>query len=993
MYSPPDRPLIVKCTFDKWHKRITFSSARNCSYDLLRRKVEQCFSLYGTSYAVSYKDDDGEITNIATDPDLIEAIQYFQAGDDAPISSAASILSGRSFGARKVTLRVNITVDYDGPSLSDTSSLASLEEFKGRNGSQQSFSFGAPSVDLDDDSVTVSSRDPGTSSARNGRTLGESLHSIPKQRSFASSDNRKTSVGLGERPMNGQNNTQQNLSSLDVGSQRGYQSSANNELTAAAERYPADPSAVFERLKLSETLRDDSSSVDFDSLAASERGAAWLRDQNQRAIRSMLGALPEPSDSDGFSLSLNSQDDALGGDSLGGDLALERDPRGKYYYTYTSGSSSQFQESDDDGQNGNAEADAYVQEVVRGPRPTSMQLNWLAAQRIESAENRRSNHSDLRSLSIQEEIHGGFPEVIDKDLFPFLPVPGPAREILTDCSNCGLLLDAIRYVCSTCGEKAPVGSSGWEKGKDKEPNSSPVSAYTYPPETHRVFSSPNSSSSQTYIGSSESLHDSQRYKPLPSIPSASLPSLHSTFASRTHMNAPSSPSSQHSMGYELCSACLESVGIHHAIEAGLAAPGSSPGFNNMSPSHDDPQRALQWRRAAPKKGQLRHAYQEKVWGHLGWEDVVLDEAQISQCSTCTAVTERKRYKCASCSKMHLCRACYSQVHELHPSHAFLIVPDKPVEVSGTSDFHPSALPDPHEELSLKHPGVKCAHCLLDIVGARFHCAICDSVDICSNCESVGLPGNLDSADGGHNSSHILIKIPYPLETTELQNASRRAVDLWTARDAASVGFSLPRSKAESEISSYAHTLIASGTRDGLSHSPRDHRLFCNGCGHLITGTRYQCAHCPSKPSGYSLCSSCEPRSYLIHDPMHIFFKLPRPVYQQLESPFPMLPPLYKIPAGPAPTAPKTNDPKAYLGSLVHSSAICDRCMTCIEGEWFRCAYCAVDLCDACEEVDTHDDTHVFLVFKSLVDMQLFKNFANLDNPAGSPPVISYPVYR
>ena len=49
-------------------------------------------------------------------------------------------------------------------------------------------------------------------------------------------------------------------------------------------------------------------------------------------------------------------------------------------------------------------------------------------------------------------------------------------------------------------------------------------------------------------------------------------------------------------------------------------------------------------------------------------------------------------------------------------------------------------------------------CLLDIVGARFHCAICDSVDICSNCESAGLPGNLDSSDGGHNSSHIMIKV-------------------------------------------------------------------------------------------------------------------------------------------------------------------------------------------------------------------------------------------
>ena len=79
------------------------------------------------------------------------------------MSSAASILSGRSFGSRKITLRVNITVDYDGPSLSDTSSLISLEEYKGRNGSQLSFSLNGSPAEIDDDSVTVSSRDNGAS--------------------------------------------------------------------------------------------------------------------------------------------------------------------------------------------------------------------------------------------------------------------------------------------------------------------------------------------------------------------------------------------------------------------------------------------------------------------------------------------------------------------------------------------------------------------------------------------------------------------------------------------------------------------------------------------------------------------------------------------------------------------------------------------------------------------------------------------------------------
>lgn len=47
---------------------------------------------------------------------------------------------------------------------------------------------------------------------------------------------------------------------------------------------------------------------------------------------------------------------------------------------------------------------------------------------------------------------------------------------------------------------------------------------------------------------------------------------------------------------------------------------------------------------------------------------------------------------------------------------------------------------------------------MEIVGARFHCAICDSVDICQNCEAVGLPGNLNADEGGHTSSHIMIKV-------------------------------------------------------------------------------------------------------------------------------------------------------------------------------------------------------------------------------------------
>ena len=61
----------------------------------------------------------------------------------------------------------------------------------------------------------------------------------------------------------------------------------------------------------------------------------------------------------------------------------------------------------------------------------------------------------------------------------------------------------------------------------------------------------------------------------------------------------------------------------------------------------------------------------------------------------------------------------------------------------------------------------------------------------------------------------------------------------------------------------------------------------------------------------------------------------------------------------------------YLQGLLHPSAVCDRCMQRITGEWFRCVYCAIDLCDNCEAVDTHNYKHFFMVFKSTVSVVCF----------------------
>jgi hypothetical protein len=158
---------------------------------------------------------------------------------------------------------------------------------------------------------------------------------------------------------------------------------------------------------------------------------------------------------------------------------------------------------------------------------------------------------------------------------------------------------------------------------------------------------------------------------------------------------------------------------------------------------------------------------------------------------------------------------------------------------------------------------------------------------------------------------------------------------------------------------------------------------------LIVGVRYQCASCPSAPTAYNLvgsvrsptvrrscvtqCASCEPRSYIVHNPMHIFFKLPRPVHRALQSAMPFLPPLYRKPAGPAFGNADPANPAHYLRSLLHLGVACDTCIERIRGLWYWCVYCAKDLDEAHEALDTHDPTHVFVVFKSEVDMTAFRS--------------------
>jgi len=236
----------------------------------------------------------------------------------------------------------------------------------------------------------------------------------------------------------------------------------------------------------------------------------------------------------------------------------------------------------------------------------------------------------------------------------------------------------------------------------------------------------------------------------------------------------------------------------------------------------------------------------------------------------------------------------------------------------------------------------------------------------------------------------------PLNMNQVQDVSQRAHGLRHGRDRADLrGVSPLMRSSPGSISS--HTVSYGNEAETDIEEDYVHLQICNSCNEPIIGVRYQCLNCPSKPSSFNLCSDCETKSFRVHDPMHTFLKIHRPVDipGPLESEFPIIPILYRDPAGPAPNSPIADipgDPAAYLRDLTHAFALCDRHMRRIVGKWYRCAFCAKDLCSDCEVLDTHDNTHLFLVFKSPVDMQAFRHFADLENPAGSPPVLHGNIY-
>ena len=267
-------------------------------------------------------------------------------------------------------------------------------------------------------------------------------------------------------------------------------------------------------------------------------------------------------------------------------------------------------------------------------------------------------------------------------------------------------------------------------------------------------------------------------------------------------------------GYELCPGCIETHGIAHAKAAAKLA------------------------RRLGDQAELRHAFREKIWSGQGWVDVgecgqetwlMTEYSDELDCTICRAPVFQNRFKCVSCPAFDLCRSCYQKVSEIHPAHAFLSLPD------------PTRQPVLENQPPARHLGAFCHNCLQDIVGPRFHCAVCPSWDLCIQCEGIAGVGS----EAGHMADHIMMKIPLPLASSEVEVVSRLARDRWFQQDSDTVAGKSLRSSSPSGDILYAANVRA----DGL-----DHQCKCDGCSKPIMGRRYQCANCPSLPYGFNLVS-------------------------------------------------------------------------------------------------------------------------------------------
>lgn len=442
-------------------------------------KVEQAFALSASNYNMTYEDDDGETTELVSEEDLTDAILYFQGGEDHLSASGGASWPGPSGRmSRKITLRILVSVDYDGPSLSDTASLVSMDEFpRTQDRSNQAYAgteLSLGSDELEDDIVTISSRDTVITasqkgSARGSRDLWTQKDTLSLSSQVLSEQNEEAdppeAVSISPTEITMSYTPPKVSSDTPVTSSPSGPSDPSSSHTCVA-----TPVSVFERLRQEAAIQYPQLPPSFAPSGPSEgdsgdRGARWLKDQSDRAIRTMIGHLPRPSvPSAASDEDINDRASSLSFPSLRtdlpppvgtgaletGGLALELNASGKYYFSYSSDGSSMREIS--------SELDpAHTVAQTLGDSPAVKDAG-PASQPSSSGRRTRSGPKMLEGLAPSSENDpfadpsDPSPEVLQAILQSGMSVVDGPIEV-TCCSFCSEILDSFRYVCASCGER------------------------------------------------------------------------------------------------------------------------------------------------------------------------------------------------------------------------------------------------------------------------------------------------------------------------------------------------------------------------------------------------------------------------------------------------------------------------------------------------------------------------------------------------------------
>lgn len=294
-------------------------------------------------------DDDGDQCAIQTEDDLTDAIAYFQSGSSGSDgesdtasqlsstytaasydTSVPSSTSNSGGGSGKVALRIEVVVEYDGPSLSDVGSVLSFDEEEeslyDEDGRRSSWSGS---------SVSASQR---TSTSRgynhvdsNGATV-EILDDWDDESVEASSTNDPFLLPPDPPPRQ-----------RDVPPSRvSYHSDTSTASTASMPQSNSTSSLASSPSQQLSSLPPPLSQTSSSS-TQSELNSRWLQEQASRrnpTSRSSSSSLSTSFRSPSKQCALAGRDDSESFDAQQseGELELQRDPRGRWFYRYSSSS-------------------------------------------------------------------------------------------------------------------------------------------------------------------------------------------------------------------------------------------------------------------------------------------------------------------------------------------------------------------------------------------------------------------------------------------------------------------------------------------------------------------------------------------------------------------------------------------------------------------------------------------------------------------------------